>query len=51
MIIICPECKSYKHCKVMGWANAVECKNFEKSLWQTKEAVEDRLKKEAEQNV
>lgn len=28
--IICPHCESYEHCKEMFYANATECKNFEK---------------------
>lgn len=28
--IICPYCKSYEHCAYMGYADAIECKNFEK---------------------
>ena len=37
--IICPECKSYEQCKIMGWADAVDCKNFEKPIWLTKSMV------------
>ena len=42
--IICPECTHFEHCRLMGYADATSCKNFEKPLFQTKKELYRNLK-------